>query len=387
YEVALPHRALREGDEVRVGEVRLRTVHTPGHTPEHVAFLIYDGRGEAPARFLTGDFLLIGSLGRPDLLGEDEREALSRALYQSVRRVLPGLPDDLWIHPAHGAGSLCGGGMSAEKERRLGTERTDNPLLDPALDADDFVRRLLDTVPAYPDYYLRMKARNAGGEGFDRPWPEPVARGPEAFQRAVDDGAMVVDTRHLLAFGGGHVPGALGIGLHADLSQWAGWTASYDRPLALVTDRREDVKAALTRLARVGLDRVDAFLDGGMDAWLAAARPVATLPQLPVRALHERIDGRADDEGPAVLDVRTDEEWERGHIDGAIHVMGGHLQAELDRLPDRDREIAVTCSTGYRSTVAASILQRNGFRRVWNVPGGMDAWTEAGLPVAGETAD
>ncbi len=329
-----------------------------------------------PVRFLTGDFLFIGSLGRPDLLGEEARSALAGDLFQSVRRVLPGLPDDLWIHPAHGSGSMCGGGMSRIPERHLGEERVENPFLDPDLDRDAFIRRLLDTLPPYPDYYLRMKKRNAGGEGFDRPWPLPIAMSADRFMHWIDDGAPVIDTRDPLAFGGGHIPGAYGIGLGTDLSEWAGWVAPYDRPLLLVLDREDRLDAVLTRLARVGLDRIDGYLDGGMDAWTRAALPLASLPQIPPVRLHERLRN-----GAHLLDVRTRDEWDEGHVDGALHIPGGELQDRLDEVPCRDAEIAVACSTGYRSTVAASVLERHGYTRVWNVPGGMNAWRAAGLPV------
>lgn len=384
YEVTFPHRELRDDDEVVLGRVRLRAVHTPGHTPEHLSFLVYDDEagGRDPVRFLTGDFLLMGSLGRPDLLGEDAKRALSGALYDSVRRVVPGLPDSLRIHPAHGSGSMCGGGMSEESERSLGEEREQNPFLDPELDRESFIDRLLDTLPPYPDYYLRMKERNAGGADFERPWPEPVAMDPRALRTAMEEGAVLIDTRHQLAFGGGHIPGALGIGLDPDLSTWAGWVAPYDRPLLLVVDHPGDVPAAVTRLARVGLDRIDGWLDGAMDAWITGAGSIEVVPQWSPRLVRER-----QGDGLVVLDVRSDEEWDAGHIEGALHIMGGHLEDELHRLPDGGAEVAVVCGTGYRSTVAASVLQRNGYTRVRNVPGGMTAWEAAGLPTVAPRPD
>ena len=378
YEVSFDHEALRDGEELRVGAVRLKAVLTPGHTPEHLSFLVHEGEATAPARLLSGDFLFIGSVGRPDLLGEDVERSLAGELYDSLRRVIDPLPDDVRVHPAHGSGSMCGSGMSDTPERALGQERRENPFLDPALDRDAFIDRLLADTPPRPDYYLRMKNRNAGGEALFRPWPQPVALSPAAFASAVEGGAVVVDTRHQLAFGGSHIPGALGIGLDPDLSTWAGWVAPYDRPLVLVLESEGDLEEVVTRLARVGLDRVDGYLEGGMDAWIRDSRPLQPLPQLSTR---EVLDRR---QTLTVLDVRTQEEWEEGHIEGAIHVMGGHLQDRLEVLPDRQAEVAVLCGSGYRSTVAASILQRHGFRQVRNVPGGMDAWDSEGLPVVSE---
>lgn len=378
YEVSFAHRPLRDGDELRLGATRLVTRHTPGHTPEHLSFLVYEGGDAEPDRILTGDFLFVDSVGRPDLLGEDASRELAGAQFDSVRHVLGGLPDALRVHPGHGSGSMCGSGLGSIPESTLGRERGRNPYLDPALDRDAFVHELLASLPPYPDYYRRMKERNTGGRGYTRAWPEPVALDVDRFRERAEDGAMVVDVRGQLAFGGAHVPGALGIGLGPDLSTWAGWVVPPDRPLLLVTDRRDDVARAVLRLARVGLDRVEGFLAPGMDGWLTAARPIDTTPQLPPRALETRLS----DAGVGVLDVRTREEYERGHIEGAVHVMGGWLPDRLDDVPDRDAPIAVICSTGYRSTVAASVLQRNGFRQVWNVPGGMTAWRAAGLPMA-----
>jgi hydroxyacylglutathione hydrolase len=377
YDASFPHIELRQGSELRAGRVLLRALHTPGHTPEHLAFLVYDSSDdpERPVRFLTGDFLFVGSLGRPDLLGEDAKRALADAMFDSIRRVLPDLPDDLPIHPGHGSGSMCGGGMSEAPESDLGEERRSNPFL-AELERDEFVDRLLSSLPPYPEYYLRMKERNAGGVGFDRPWPAPVALTAERFQEELEAGAVAIDIRHQLAFGGGHIPDALGIGLDPDLSTWAGWVAPYERPLLLIADPVEGVSEAVTRLARVGLDRTVGYLDGGMDPWISAGRPLATIAQWEPETVMERLD-----RGLIVLDVRTAGEWEEGHIPGARHIMGGHLRGRLDELPDRDTEIAVICGSGYRSTVAASVLQRHGYTNVRNVPGGMAAWESAGLPL------
>jgi hydroxyacylglutathione hydrolase len=389
FQVEYAHQPLSDGSELRLGTVRLRAVHTPGHTPEHVSFLVFDDDehgGDVPVRFLTGDFLLIGSLGRPDLLGEDERERLVGELFRSVRRVLPSLPDHLPVHPGHGAGSLCGAGMGDAPESTLGRERERNPYLAPSLGPDEFARRVLADLSEYPPYYPLMKERNvkAGpGDGPFWPWPRPVALSPAAVAERMADDHVVVDVRHRLAFGGGHIPDALGIGLDADLSPWTGWVVPYDRPLLLVVEGAHQVPEAVTRMARAGIDRIDGYLDG-MDGWLTEARPVRSLPQL---APEEALD-RARSHGLAVLDVRTDDEYRDGHIDGAIHVMAGHLPDRLDdgrgELPDPDAPIAVTCATGYRSTVAASILLRHGYRRVSNLSGGMTAWEAAGLPTVAD---
>jgi hydroxyacylglutathione hydrolase len=379
YEVTFAHRELREGDSVAIGKVRLAALHTPGHTPEHVSLLVFDGARSAdvPVALLSGDFLFVGSLGRPDLLGEEAKRELARALYRSVRHKLGPLPDGLEVHPGHGAGSMCGAGMSARPFSTLGFERAANPYLAPGLAEDDFVARLLASAPPFPDYYRRMKELNAAGPPSLGPLPGSEAFDLARFRELVEGGEhVVVDVRDRFAFGGGHVPGALGIGTDDSLSTWAGWVVPYDRPLLLVAADEEQAVEAVRALVRVGHDRVDGWLPG-MQEWIAAGYPVATLPQLPVHELAER---RREGDEVCVLDVRTPAEWCRGHIEGALHLPGGEV---LDRLAEVPRKrLAVVCASGYRSTVIASVLQREGWEQVSNVTGGMGAWKRAGLPVA-----
>jgi len=383
YEVRFPHSPLHEvqhgGQAIELGSVRVAALHTPGHTPEHLSFLVYDtGRSEGvPIAALTGDFLFVGSLGRPDLLGAEATDALARAQFRSVREVLAPLPDGLEIHPGHGAGSMCGAGMSSRPFSTLGFERVSNPFLDPALSEAAFVARLLGSVPPLPPYYLRMKELNAEGppllEGL--PGLEPLP--PDRFRELAEDGNhVVVDLRDQLAFGTGHVPGALGIGVDGSLSTWAGWVVPGDRPILLVAERAEDVERASRALVRVGLDRIEGHLEGGMRTWRERDYPVAVLPQLSVVELAARL---AAGDAPAVVDVRGDGEWAQGHLAGAVHLMGGVLPQRHAELPGG--QVALLCGSGYRSTVAASWLQRAGHRDVFNVTGGMAAWKRAGLPV------
>lgn len=379
YEVAFDHEPMADGDAITVGSVRLEALHTPGHTPEHLSFLVYDGaRSRAvPSILLSGDFLFIGSLGRPDLLGEEAKEALARAQYRSVRGALAGLPDGLEVRPGHGSGSMCGAGMSGRPVSTLGFERIANPYLAPDLDEEAFVRRILSDVPPFPPYYRRMKALNAAGppllDGTPGLDPVPAAR----FGELVEAGHVVVDVRDALAWGGGHVPGAFGIGIDGSLSSWAAWVVPYGTPILLVAPGPEAVEPAARALVRVGLDDVRGYLDGGMESWSRAGFEVASVPSLDVAELADRL---ADGAPPAVLDVRSDDEWADGHIEGAIHVHGGLLADRLDEVPRDGRDVAVVCGTGYRSAVAASVLERAGFEGIHNVPGGMTAWQRSGLP-------
>lgn len=393
FEVAFPHTDMADGDSVTIGAVRIEAVHTPGHTPEHLSFLVYDGARskEVPMLLLTGDFLFVGSLGRPDLLGEAAKRALADSLFDSVRDVLPDLPDGLEIHPAHGAGSMCGSGLGGRPTSTLGFERIANPYLDPSLSRERFVEKILGEVPPFPPYYRRMKRVNSEGPEILGGLPGVEALSVERFAEALAEGAVVVDLRDQLAFGGGHVPGSFGIGAGGKLSTWASWVVPYDRPMLLVTDDPAhemssgrgseeivgEVRSSVRSLIRVGLDGVAGYLDGGVSAWTESGREIAELPQASPRELRRRIE---DGEDIHVLDVRSDKEWRSGHIEGAHHVMAGKLAESTEGVSADGRPVAVICGSGYRSTVAASVLARAGWDRLINVTGGMTAWEKAGLP-------
>lgn len=391
YEIAFPHHDLFDGEAIELGDVRLVAVHTPGHTPEHLSFLVYDGARsrEVPALMLTGDFLFVGSLGRPDLIGEETKRGLARQLFRSVRQKLAGLADGLEIHPGHGAGSMCGAGMSARPMSTLGFERVANAYLDPSLSEEAFVERILARVPPFPPYYRRMKDLNSRGPaalgGLPGLKPLDVAR----VRALIASGAAVIDLRDQLGFGAGHIPGSFGIGAGSNLSTWASWVVPYDTPLILVPGQRDvaEVAAAVRALVRVGLDDVQGYLEGGIQSWIRAGHSLRRTPQLSPRELHERLHNGARLQ---IVDVRTADEWRLGHVSGATHLMAGHL---ADRLDDLRRlstppggagapplSIALMCATGYRSTVAASVLERAGITDVINITGGMNAWRQAGLP-------
>jgi hydroxyacylglutathione hydrolase len=380
YEVSFPHEELENGDALEIGSVRIEALHTPGHTPEHLSYLVYDTYRSAnvPEILLSGDFLFIGSLGRPDLLGEEAKRELAGRLYASVRDELADLPDGLEVHPGHGAGSMCGAGMSARPISTLGFERVANPYLDPELTESAFLEKILGSAPPFPPYYRRMKALNSEGPAIldGLPGRDPIA--VEEFHALVEAGHVVVDLRDQLAFGGGHVPGSLGIGVDGSLSTWAAWVVPYGTPILLVAETPFAVDPAIRALVRVGLDAIRGWLEGGMNAWRQEGLPIATLPQMSIPELAAALDrGGAVD----VLDVRADGEWNDGHIEGALHVHGGVVEDRLDDIPRNGRPLAVICGSGYRSTVAASVLKRAGFGDVRNVPGGMRGWRSAGLPV------
>ncbi|HET6617953.1 MAG TPA: rhodanese-like domain-containing protein [Gemmatimonadota bacterium] len=381
YDVAFAHTELEDGDAIEIGSVRIHALHTPGHTPEHLAFLIFDTHRstDVPEILLSGDFLFIGSLGRPDLLGEEAKRDLAHRLFASVRDKLAGLPDGLEVHPGHGAGSMCGAGMSARPLSTLGFERVANPYLDPDLSETAFVEKILGSAPPFPPYYRRMKERNSAGPLLLNGLPGLDPLDVTEFSALAREGHVVVDLRDQLAFGGGHVPGALGIGVSGgSLSTWAAWVVPYETSILLVAEHEADVETAVRALVRVGLDDVRGWLDGGMSAWRQEGLPIATLPQMSSPELAAALEN-----GPTVhvLDVRADGEWSGGHIEGALHVHGGLVGDHLGELPRNGRPLAVICGSGYRSTVVASVLKRAGFDDVRNVPGGMRGWRSAELPV------
>lgn len=375
YEVAFPHGELHDGDAFEIGSVRVQTLHTPGHTPEHLSFLVCDLARSAsvPEICLSGDFLFVGAVGRPDLLGEDAKVGLANRLYDSVRDKLPGLPDGLEIHPAHGSGSMCGAGIGGRATSTLGYERIANPYLQP-LERERFVELVLGNVPPLPAYYRRMKQLNSEGPPPIAGRPAPAAIEVERFSELLGRGHVAVDVRDKETYAGAHVPGSLYVGYRP--SMWGAWVVPYDVPILLVAHDAGHAAAAQAALARVGLDRVDGYLRGGIEAWEEAGESVARLETVPVRELARRL---ADGEGAKVLDVRGPELWRSGHIAGAMHMVAGYVQDRTGELP-LAAPLAVVCNTGFQSTVVGSVLERAGAGQVWNVAGGMTAWRQAGLP-------
>ncbi|QMV17852.1 MBL fold metallo-hydrolase [Granulicella sp. 5B5] len=367
---AMPHRKLRDGDSVRVGNAELKALHTPGHTPEHLSYLLYEEGSETPVAMFSGDFLFVGSLGRPDLLGEDAKVELAHSLYRSVQQ-MRALPDALKAYPGHGAGSLCGAGMRDATETALGAERAMNPFFH--LGEEAFVAEILATVPELPAYYPRMKALNAKGAVALELVRGAKALPVERVAELVRAGSVtLLDVRSVEAFSVAHVPGALHIAAGPSFSMWAGWLVDVEKPIVLVTDGGDDAAIRVV-LARVGLDEVMGHLDGGVAGWAASGMPVAVTP----RRSAEDVERSAE---MLVLDVRNDQERGHGSIPGSVHVILGDLPGALASLP-RDREVVTVCESGLRASIAASLLERAGIDRVSTLAGGMAAWERAELVV------
>jgi hydroxyacylglutathione hydrolase len=367
-----PHRAVRDGDEIRLGGVVLRFLETPGHTPEGVSVLVLDGGG--PRLVLTGDTLFVGDVGRPDLAGGAGFEAADMAglLYDSLHHKLLALPDDVAVYPAHVAGSLCGKNISPDRSSTIGRERAANHALRP-MDREAFVRLVTADLPEVPAYFQRDVAMNRSGAATVGSLREPDPLSPADFAREAA-GAQVIDVRPPAEFAAGHVPGALNLSLRGEFASWCGALLSPDRPILVVAEEGPQVQEAVVRLARVGLENVCGHLAGGMASWIGEGRPTSRLERIEVEAL-DRL--RQVDASLQVLDVRRDGEHVEGHVPGARNVP---LHRLADTEVDRSRPLAVLCQGGYRSAVACSLLlRRPGQGPVFDVVGGTAAWRKAGL--------
>ncbi|HEX9303424.1 MAG TPA: MBL fold metallo-hydrolase [Thermoanaerobaculia bacterium] len=370
------HVPVEEGDDIHVGQVTLRFLETPGHTPESVSILVIDrASSNVPKAVLTGDTLFIGDVGRPDLLGSKmSAQELAGMLYDSLHGKLLTLPDSVEVYPAHGAGSLCGRNISSDTSSTIGRERQFNYALRP-MPKEEFVQMMTTDLPEAPAYFSRDVAINRGGASELAELPDPAALAPRDVEALQKKGAVVLDTRPAAQYGAGHVPGSLHIGLSGQFASWAGALVSPRAPVLLVAEDEEQVREARTRLARVGIDNVAGYLAGGILEWDRAGLPLATMEQVNVEELDARLrEGRVR----RVVDVRRPAEWQAGHIPNAVHLPLNTLAQNVGEL-DRSEPLAAICAGGFRSSIATSILEQQGFTKVTNVVGGMAAWTGSGL--------
>jgi len=357
-----PHRGFDHGDELDLSGLRLQAVGTPGHTPEHLSWLLHDD--DAPVGLFSGGALLVDSVARTDLIAPDQTEPLARALWRSLHERILTLPDDLPVYPTHGAGSFCSATTSGERTTTIGRERAANPLLG-APDEDTFVARLLAGYGSYPPYFLRLRERNRRGpDVLGSPFPPLPALRVDDVRRRLADGAILVDVRPVESWAAAHVPDAISIPLRAQFGSWLGWLVPDDRPLIFLLDHGQD-GADLVRQARtIGYDQAAGALAGGIDEWQAAGYAVTST---------ELIDAARLDR--PVLDVRQNNEVAAGHLPGAVHVELGDIADHGRGLPTG--ELAVMCGHGERAATAASLLEKAGRRDIAVVIGGPDDWRDA----------
>jgi hydroxyacylglutathione hydrolase len=371
-------RPFKEGDTIPLGKVRLGCLHTPGHTPEHITITLTDTARSADVPWLmfTGDFLFVGDVGRPDLLGEETQRELAHHLYRSVFEKLPAVPDFTEVFPAHGAGSLCGKAIGSRRSSTVGYERRFNGALVKKSE-EEWVNDLMAGMPLAPPYFRRMKKVNKEGPAVLGPeLPGQKRWNAKQVYEQTCDRCLILDVRSKEAFAAAHLPNSINIPFGHNLPTWAGWVLPYDHPTLVVLDDPGHMAEVTTHLIRVGFDDVRGYLEGGIDAWENGGYPLTTLTTISVHELQQK---RKSGERLTVLDVRTESEWDAGHIEGAIHIHGGKLQERFAEVP-RDKPVAVVCGSGYRASIAASFLQRERYEGVQNVMGGMTAWKAAGLP-------
>ena len=368
---------LNEGDELKIGNVTLRALHTPGHTPEHISLLIFDAKqGKEPFAIFTGDFLFNLDVGRPDLLGGGTEKKLAAQLYHSLFDKLVPLGDRLEIYPSHGAGSSCGKSIGDRRQSTIGNERIFSPVFKQRTEAE-FVEWVLGGMPEPPTHYPRLKKVNAKGAKVlgDVPILPPLS--PQEFQQLMqDENTVVIDTRSILAFGGGHIPGAINIALRPEFPNWIGWMIDPKKKILMVLESERGVSLASQQLFRIGYDNIAGYLHDGMTSWQDAGKPLKHLGEWSVQELNQQ----KDNPEVTVLDVRGDDEFKNGNVPGAKHIYVPHLEEHLDEL-DKNQTIATYCGSGYRASIAASLLQKHGFEKVVNVPGSWNAWTAAKLPI------
>ena len=340
-----PHDDLADGDELDLGRLRLRALGTPGHAPEHLAYLLLDGAD--PVALFSGGALVPGWAARTDLVALDQAEPLARALYASLHERIAPLPDDLPVYPTHGQGSFCSTGGGGERTTTIGRERALNPLLAP-MEEDRFVELLLSSYGRYPRYFRGLRAVNQRGPHVDHGLPALPALDPPAFERGVAAGGACVDLRPIAAFAAGHIPGSLSIELRPGYTSWLGWLVDPDRPLFLVLDPRQDRDDAVGQAYGIGHERYGGELAGGIEAWRASGRPVAAIPFASPGA----------DPSRPLVDVRQPSEFEAGHVPGARSVELGAIAEEgIADLPPR---FTVMCEAGMRAMTAASLAEAAG---------------------------
>ena len=380
-----PHRAVRDGDEIRIGRVLLKVMETPGHTPESISIVVIDKDvSDLPQKILTGDTLFVGDVGRPDLAGgKGYTPAMMAAMmYDTLHERILKLPDEVEVYPAHGAGSMCGKNMSKETSSTIGEQRKFNYALQP-MTKDEFVRMMTSDLPPAPAYFAKDVEINRGGAGVLSELPTPEALTPQQVHELTTQTNSlrytVLDVRSAAEFGAGHVPGSINIGLGGQFAIWAASLISMDTPIIVVAESDEKKDEAVMRLARVGIESVRGYLSGGINAWREADYEVAVVPQITVAELNDLLKQHPETQ---VLDVRRPPEYQSGHVPRAVPESLIELPAHVGELRlDSSRPTAVICAGGYRSSAATSILQQYGFSNLLNVTGGTSAWIKAGYEV------
>lgn len=378
-------RALHDGDVLELGELRLGILETPGHTPEGISIVLTDpSESKAPKAVFTGDTLFVGDVGRPDLLASFgvTADELANWLYDSLHEKLMKLPDETLVYPAHGAGSMCGKNLGKEAFSTIGEQRRFNYALQP-MSRERFIEVVTAEQPEAPSYFAFDAVMNRKDrESLDTVLEKTLK--PLSLDRVVelrDAGAQVMDVREAADFAGAHLRGSLNIGLDGKFATWAGTVLDREHDIVIVGDPGTEREAAM-RLGRIGLDRVAGFLEHGPAALDARPDLLARTERITARALAQRMGGT---KAPQIVDVRTEREWRDGHVEGSLNIPLNELERRMDEVP-ADESTVILCRTGYRSSLAASMIERSGRPVPRDLVGGIEGWRASDLPVVVPTA-
>ena len=382
WQYEFDHIGMNDGDTFMVGNIKMQVMHTPGHTPEHISFLATDTTviADVPIMLFTGDFVFVGDVGRPDLLEvaagyRGTMEIGARQMWESLKK-FKALPDHIQVHPAHGAGSACGKALGAIPSSTVGYEKVVNWALRHT-NEEAFVKELLLGQPEPPTYFVMMKKLNKVSRSILTSVPTLRRFTLGELNETLQSKRYVIDTRSKVSFAGGHIPGTINIQNNKAFSNWAGWVLNYEEPFVLIA-HESDLDDLTRKLMRIGLDNVTGYYPNVSD-WQNAGNDLAELPQIHL----DELSSRLHDPLLTIIDVRGASEHDAGHSPGAWNIHAGYLRKQLDEIP-RDRTVVVSCQGGDRSSIAASILQREGFTNITNFPLGFGGWQAAGAPVETE---
>jgi glyoxylase-like metal-dependent hydrolase (beta-lactamase superfamily II)/rhodanese-related sulfurtransferase len=375
---AFAHIAVKDGDVLKVGTINLSILETPGHTPESICILAKDTADENPAKLFSGDTLFIGDVGRPDLVGSKgfSDKEMAGLMYDSLHEKLLKLPDAVELFPAHGAGSLCGKHLSNERSSTIGQQKQFNYALKP-MTKDAFIEMLTADQPEVPAYFPKDVEINRQGAASLNDLARPLALGVSAVAKELQRGAVVLDIRSATEYASGHIKGSLNIGLSGQFASWAGTLIELGTPIVLLANDAAQVDEAVMRLARIGIESVLGYVDSSISSTSGAALEIAESTVMSVDELKRTLDAGED---LLVIDVRRPGEYEGGHVPNAINIPLSELPTSMQKIAE-DRPLAIICASGYRSSIAKSVLERGNFKFSMNVLGGTAAWKNAGYEV------
>jgi len=365
-------KTIEDAKEFSLEALKVKALHTPGHSPESTSYVLSDSdSGDQAVIVFTGDTLFVGDVGRTDFLGPKMTPVMSQKLYESITSKILTLGDGVIVCPAHGAGSVCGGKIREREISTIGIEKATNPML--RLSREKFVAQKVAEKHQTPPYFKKMEEYNLKGPPLLGALPDPRAMKPSEFDEKAKKGAFIVDVRSPVAFGGDHIAGSFSLP-PSRLSN-AGWVLTYDKPIMLVAENSEALDFATRNLRRLGFDKIEGYLAGGLEAWYKEGLPIGKVNLITVQDLQKWLDSK---ERITVVDVRRESEWIEGYIENSKHIYLGHLEKQANKIP-RNNPVVVICKTGNRSSFGASVLLRAGFDRVYNCLGGIDAWSKSGF--------